>query len=514
MSKPVIVKIKLALALRITNLKKLMRKNQVKQILYLWLIGIIFGCSTPEFLMDEQNKSNRNIKMKILNTEAIKKHPRLFTRVSKLNEVILQRNANQKEVSSSIYNFNINTNLCKMITVDGFTTYTFEIIREQDNGFFENLVVKELANGTLETKLYKYNVTAQEKENILNGIDVDMTNKISTLLIDDPNFVSDIFSKIYFSTFCYEASSVFVPGQACKNGHLHPDLCDLQGSEAPTLGSYQTVYIMVTCPDSGGGGGSGPTGPTDTGGFDGGGTSPTGGGNLLELDDGPCARLKRLFDTSKGNLKQYFPALFNGIPTNVSGENAVSLKKNSNGVYNNVVLPSSSGSTIPIPTGGTNYSAIHTHCLTDYPIFSIADLITLHGMLNQASSYNVNEISFMLACKDFNNVNHLYAITCNNLAQFNQFYGSLIVSVPNWSVLSELEQKIFLNGIFQKQLEEEDINDVPDFEITFLKFINNSGVNLYKANSNLTNWSEISLNTSQNNSTVYSIADKNVIPCN
>ena len=141
-----------------------MRKNLVKQILYLLLIGIIFGCSTPEFLLEEDNKNNRNIKMEILNADAIKKHPRLFTRVSKLNEAILQKSVNQKNVSSSIYNFSINTTICKMITVDGFTTYTFEVIREQDNGFFENLVVKELANGMFETKIYRYNVTLKKKK--------------------------------------------------------------------------------------------------------------------------------------------------------------------------------------------------------------------------------------------------------------------------------------------------------------------------------------------------------------
>lgn len=453
--------------------------------------------------------------MEILNADAIKKHPRLFTRVSKLNEAILQRNTNQKNVSSSIYNFSINTTICKMISVDGFTTYTFEVIREQDNGFFENLVIKELVNGMFETKIYRYNVTLQEKEDILNGIDVDMTNKISTLPIDDPSFVTDIFSRIYFNGFCYESSTVIDPGRLCfQNLHANPADCLLSGSQAPVLPSTNTVYTMVSCPDTGGGG-SGPTDPTDTGGFDGGGTSPTGGGPPeFEDEDGPCARLKRLFDTSKGNIKQYFPALFNGIPTNVSGENAVSLKKNSDGVYSNFVHPSTFGSVIPIPTGVTNYSAIHTHSLKAFPIFSAGDLFTFQAMLNNAISSNLTEVSFMLACKDLNNVNHLYAITYDNVAQFDQFFQNLLQSVPNWSVYTVYKQQIILNSIFEEQLNQEDLNTNPDFEKTFLKFINNSGISLYKANSNLTNWSKISLNTSQTNSTVNSIADKNVLPCN
>lgn len=68
--------------------------------------------------------------MEILNPEAIKKHPRLFTKISKHNDLILLKNSDERNVSSSVYNFTINTNLCKMITVDSIVTYTFYVMRD------------------------------------------------------------------------------------------------------------------------------------------------------------------------------------------------------------------------------------------------------------------------------------------------------------------------------------------------------------------------------------------------
>lgn len=468
--------------------------------------------------------------MEILNAEAIKKHPRLFTRVSKLNEVILQRNANQKEVSSSIYSFSINTNLCKMITVDGFTTYTFEVIREQDNGFFENLVVKELANGTLETKLYKYDVTAQEKENILTGIDVDMTNKISTLLIDDPNFVSDIFSKVYYSSNgCYSVSSMIIPGNYCKDGiHMYGDnncvyvINNILTSQA-TPSSNQLIYTSMPCDDNGGGG---PSGPTDTGGFDGGGTSPTGGGPT-EFEEipttTPCQELKKMTenDANKNSLEI--------LKTKTQGakEFGFAVKKTANGAYATPeVIPQNPKNNNALDISafltGEYIIIMHNHPNPSVgpPMFSGSDVII--GLLKNAekvSTYNTNqslttnfqELAMTLAGYDsVLNTSITFVLKIKDWNIFNATFNSDKKKADFDKLIRKNYEDLTAEGVSNPlEFDSNRPATLHDFKDVFLKEILNKGIGLYQAVpglNNTVNWSEVVYNTSQGKSTL--------IPCN
>lgn len=286
-----------------------MRKNLVKQILYLWLIGIIFGCSTPEFLLEEQ--TNKNIKVSVLRKPEIEAKKFLFTKISKMNQNLLTSNIQNKTVTSSIYNFSIDTNICKMVEINGITTYTFGVTREQSNNLFENLILKENSDGSYLARLYQYNVTETEKNQILNGIDVDMTDKITVIEINDTDFVSNVFGKIYYSgCLCYQADIVTVPGKPCVDGLMWGDTsCQHYGTtDAPTQTTMQVVYIPVDC---GGGGG----GPDDDGGFDGGGTSPT---------DDNSGELQNVFTNSEnktpcpGDPIQN-PKICPSSPTNIAG---------------------------------------------------------------------------------------------------------------------------------------------------------------------------------------------------
>jgi hypothetical protein len=211
-----------------------------------------------------------SIKVVVLNSTAIKKEKPLFTKISKLNQNLSSLNSQEKNISSGVYNFSIDTEYCKMITLDSIRTYTFNVIREPSNDDFENLVIKKLPNGSLITKLYKYNVTPLEKHNILHGIDVDMTNKIEVSDINDTEFTGNIFGKVYYSgSLCYQAEMVMTSGTSCKGDdhHAYGDLsCPFINSpymqaQAPTL---SVVYVPIDC--GGAGTGSGTTGTGNTGG--------------------------------------------------------------------------------------------------------------------------------------------------------------------------------------------------------------------------------------------------------
>jgi hypothetical protein len=461
--------------------------------------------------LEEDNKNNRNIKMEILNADAIKKHPKLFTRVSNLNEAILQRSANGKNVSNGIYNFSINTNLCKMITVDGLTTYTFEVIREQNNGFFENLVVKELANGTFETKLFRYNVTLQEKHNILNGIDVDMTNKISTLPIDDTSFVSDLFSRIYFNGFCYESSTVYVPGTPCGGIRQHNwnEACPHAGTSlAAQPPSTQVVYTMVSCPDTGGGGGGGPSGPSDGGGSGGSGpTSPTGPGlPTYEGEDPiPCDKLKQVSLAMKERL--------NDIDDAASASNCEKCEFGYQMEYNST---SSQITTGPLIESGSNFIAtdyiltsiglIHSHAKGLHQMFSFSDVLSLYYLNRLTNPANIPlGVIYLVSPSGIT-----YAIKTDNASAFKNWMEDKYKDTQG----KDATEKI---GNLNDKLANQhlpitpfgpSINEREKLEEDFIKFFEGANLSIYSTtDSNYQNWHKLTL--SNNNQTRIK-----PIPCN
>lgn len=235
--------------------------KKIKHLLFICTFLFITSCSKDNY-EESIAKGNNTMKIEVLNSKAIKKEKALSSTINKLNLKLSQLNSLKKNVTSGVYNFSIDTDYCKMITLDSVTSYTFSITREPSNEDFENIVIKRLPNGELISKLYKYNVTPEEKHNILHGIDVDMTNKIEVADIDDTEFTSSIFQK---ALLCYQAEMVMSSGTPCKGEEHHAygdTTCPFINSpymqaQAPTL---SVVYVPIDCGGGAGGTYYGPNG--------------------------------------------------------------------------------------------------------------------------------------------------------------------------------------------------------------------------------------------------------------
>lgn len=73
--------------------------------------------------------------------------------------------------------FTIETDEIVFIEKGDYHSYTFPIIREEENGLVENLLFSYELDGTYKIFLVKYNLNEQEKNDIINKIPIDVSSK-------------------------------------------------------------------------------------------------------------------------------------------------------------------------------------------------------------------------------------------------------------------------------------------------------------------------------------------------
>lgn len=285
--------------------------------------------------------------------------------------------------------------------------------------------------------------------------------------------------------------------------------CGCDGSYANCFNSFNVVCSLY---GGGGGGGSG-SGGTGSGGGSGGGGSGSGSTpsepaiedtnneilvvipiNPIDFDEveDPCANLKNLFDPTKANIK---PNILNDLQPNIavnpSGEKGVLLSMSPKGVPTNIIIPSVPEPPLPITAGGNRYSAIHTHPLDTYPMFSWTDVLVLNTLNNNVAPHNQGLASFLLVCKDDNEVFQTYAIVFDPNS-LNETIDQFMNNPENIAcTVEEISNKE--NGKLKIEYDTEYDGPNPNYERVFLRSIFNTNVSLYKANSTLTNWSKLSL---------------------
>jgi len=69
--------------------------------------------------------------------------------------------------------------------------------RDIETGILENLLLSLQPDGSYKIAIITYNTTAQEKEDIFNDVNVDLSNKVSSTTINDEGLITDIFGKAF-----------------------------------------------------------------------------------------------------------------------------------------------------------------------------------------------------------------------------------------------------------------------------------------------------------------------------
>lgn len=223
-------------------------------------------------------------------------------------------------------------------------------------------------------------------------------------------------------------------------------------------------------------------------------TSPTSCKDCLDQDDeDPCDQLNDLTDLNKANIKSKLQNLKNESATN-SGESGFQMKKDSSGNYTNPdVLPSTTNQ-INFGRSGDIYAAAHSHPFSStFPLFSWADVFVLYQFYRYADPSVKQEVTFIVASSVNPAPAEIYAIKIDNYTDFEIQIGldfqNIIASDP--ANLTGVEDKIKIKALDEKLAKEyrKDLNS----EKVFLEFFGNHNISLYKANSTLDNWSELTL---------------------
>ena len=474
-------------------------KNKLKKFLLLFgvISTILVACNFDETHdhFHSENGKKSNFKIQKVKSEIFSKNTQLIGKLNTNKQLLKSIDSNNRIITSSDNSFYINTEEATYIEEEnGLHSYTFFINRNLDNVFLENLLISSQEDGTYKSFIVRYNISAQEVEDLKNGINVDTNNRISIEIIDDVNFTQGISNKIIY-TPCVTGTNKFWQCSNNVDGHM-PGIPGPPSCSADSFSYVINVQWGLCASDDGtmddipGGGGSsdgggGSSNPDSN--YDGSDTSIHGNGsNSLNtapvFDDpnpkkDPCDMIKKLqADTTfKGRMANLIDAA-----RLWSFERCyVMYNAPSPTTTNNYTYQSFQG-TISSPESGytgntTMQGIIHSHYNGLLSIFSAGDLQDLYFKLK-----NYPEIT-----DDF----FMGLVTSSNTAY--------LLQVPDRATFIAFGDKYLANDdkikdfMKEKMLEKYNINpdnSRTDNELGFLKMMAdlNMGVSLASVDFNAT----------------------------
>lgn len=193
--------------------------------------------------------------------------------------------------------------------------------------------------------------------------------------------------------------------------------------------------------------------------------------------------------------------MYDYINNSSSGEGGIYLKKDASGNIISEIAPYTAGNYVPIKTGGTYYSAIHTHPKDTFPMFSWTDIYVLYGLEMNAATFNNGQSIYMLVCEDDNGVKQTYAIMFENIGIMMED----VFTNPENIGCTHQEIKDKMNAKLEKLYKDELKKSTPDYESAFLQMTFGTNIGLYKADSSLTGFSKLQINSNTPNAVVNSI---------
>ena len=224
-------------------------KNKLKLALLFLVISISFqNCEKDDdlkVLESSQNQEKSPFKISKIGKAEIEGNKLLG---SKLNKLILEVNKNRinaqnKTVYSSEHDFYINTDYATYLESEDATyhSYTFNILRIAEIDGIENLVFSLNPDSSYDAHIVTYNVSSVERELIFDGLYVDLTDKMSSVAIENNFNMSDVFSKADGDPICI--STDWQPGYECPYvQHTVTDFLNDDGSICVWVEAGNTLY--------------------------------------------------------------------------------------------------------------------------------------------------------------------------------------------------------------------------------------------------------------------------------
>lgn len=173
-------------------------------------------------------------------------------------------------------------------------TYTFKILSPESSSF-QNLVIIQFSDGTIQKRIITYSLSEQEKQDLLNGNMINFSGRIASIT-PVKDFIPNSFGKYYESGGkCYTENVEVSP---CGSGQHNSSNMD-KWHECTHPKKAQVVLSVeeIDCPSGGGGSGTG---------------SGNVGGNPLDPNNGGIE-----FPTTPILFNMHFIRFINTLPQNL-----------------------------------------------------------------------------------------------------------------------------------------------------------------------------------------------------
>jgi hypothetical protein len=165
-----------------------------KKFYLVLLLGISFltlvNCAEPELDTIKNGEHGvlfgvKQTKVSKVDAATVAKNPRMTQLMHKLQQKTIYKTMGNQRTLTDATAFKLQLTDIVMIEDQGYVSYTFGVLREQENDLLENIIINVYPDGVLKTYFVEYDVTALEREMIKNNIEVNLDGKTESFLIDD-----------------------------------------------------------------------------------------------------------------------------------------------------------------------------------------------------------------------------------------------------------------------------------------------------------------------------------------
>lgn len=249
-----------------------------------------------------------------------------------------------------------------------FHSYTFRINHENApaNAPVENLVISSRPDGTWKEVLVTYYLTPQERQNVISGVSVDFTGKVTHEILQNGTYSSAIMQQDVMN--CYTEISTYYTRCGGTEDHHNGELPQSQDGPCTTdTPSVLVVSLVKKCTmalpadtglgENGEGGGSGP--PGGPGGFGGGNPEETTTAPNLppKINQADCKKVKDQF--AKEAYKNKVATIDKSYNYNLKNETG--FKENKDGNFVDLPPSGKNALTIPINVNTKGYTHVHNN---------------------------------------------------------------------------------------------------------------------------------------------------------
>ena len=254
---------------------------------------LFFVSCEKDFYEEGLKEQKRGITSRRITFDELKTNPKVISCLNDAKEKLKPKLIGNERIIN-VGDYFIETDDVLLLEYGGLKSYTFPIYFTEEGAKLKNLVIAEKLDGTYDTKVLEYDLTAQEKIDLANDELLTVSNPIVTTRINNNENLGCITISISYL-------------QPCSDGYYHNGT-DATGTSMCHATSPPRIKV-ITAVFCGGGGNNGiPGNPPDTGG------DPTGTG-------GTQSSIPLDYPNSQTNPEEYEDGITEPVNPNLNNVN-------------------------------------------------------------------------------------------------------------------------------------------------------------------------------------------------